>query len=118
MTLDNERDRIKRIDDEVLRTMKSLDSIPSLTASPHFSSRVIETFIHSDQTDQGRIVQLVFARKLAPILLIVILLANIATAWIAMKDAHNSISRDNGIESMVDQYSIDVPNPLNSISVH
>jgi hypothetical protein len=112
MTIGNENDRDRRIEDKVSRTVTSLDHIPPLPVPPYFADRVMAALAPAQETAWEGMFGMVFSRRLTPALLTIFLLANLATAWIAMRDADQSRTHGNSVESLAGQYRLDISNPF------
>jgi hypothetical protein len=114
MAIENDHDREKRIADEVMRTLESLDGQPPLEASPYFTAHVAQELSLARMRQDSLLVRLFPTWRLRAAALAALLLANLATAFFALQTSSSAYSRDQYLESMVQRYQVDFPAPLAS----
>lgn len=111
MSIDN--DEKKHFEDEVLRTMASLDDLPHLEAGPDFHIRLNQRLAQFETTQRKSVTSLTWwARRLGPAFLIAMIGANFATIYLAVKARPDTSYRDQCLTSIADQYCPSAGNPF------
>lgn len=102
----------QRIKQEVAKTMNSLDDLPTLTADAGFTSRLEQRLTRLD-AEKPRVAARLFGDlRLGYALLVFIVLANLATAYFAMRGSNTAESRDQSLETLAAEYMPNTPSPL------
>jgi|GEM_PF-6571259 len=99
----------RRIEQEVARTMSSLDDLPTLSADAGFFSR-LERRLAGIGAEKPRLAARLFGDlRLGYALLVVIVLANLATAYFAVQGMTTAESRDQSLETLAAQFMPNLP---------
>ncbi len=109
-------DNKKRVEDEVLRTLSSLENLPEIEPDPYFYAKVRQRLDESAEPAENWLGRLIFGYRLGPALLAAMILVNVGTAYVALggKD-YESDDRDQYIEEFVDQYSLATTSSLSEV---
>lgn len=114
--MNEELDKEKLIAEEVNKTIRSLDMEPNLRTDWGFHARLLERLSKEDKSKRAFIKRLFENPRLAQAFLLVIILANLATALIVLHDSQSKkYYREQYIESWAEQYLPDDINPLSAI---
>ncbi len=104
--MDNERNKRDLVGHEVDRTMSSLDNLPDIESDQYFYARLKQR-LGSQTTTEGWLTRLLTTYRLAPISLAVIVLANVVTMAVALRDSGTGEDyREQYVEAFADQYSL------------
>lgn len=99
----------KRIEQEIAKTMSSLDDLPILTPDAGFYRRVERRLALLDGGSPPLTARLFGDLRLGYALLVVIVLTNLATAYFAMRGTTTAESRDQSLETLAAQYMPNLP---------
>src|SRR3989304_5718944 len=80
-----ERYRQKRIEEEVRRTLESIDDLKDIEEGPQFYARVRQKIAAAESPQVDWLSRLFFGFRLAPALLAVTLVLNVMTAWVIVR---------------------------------
>ncbi len=109
-------DHKKRVEDEVLGTLGSLDSLPEIEPDPYFYAKVRQKLDESAEPAESWLGRLIFGYRLGPALLAAMILINVGTVYFALRgDDYETDDRDQYIEAIVDQYSLGTTSSLSEI---
>jgi hypothetical protein len=109
-------DNDELIKEEVSKTIDCLNNMPILTADSGFYNRFADRIASGEGKRLGLIARILIGYHLAHILLLVIIVANLATAFLIFRDAEALSGRDQYIEYLADQCLPDVTSPLSIIN--
>jgi hypothetical protein len=101
-------DKNKRVEQEVERAIAGLYGLPNLEADPYFYSRVQRRLSRRDAPRLYWVATLVQRYRLQPVLLAAAIVVNLATVLLAVHNTSRTETRDVYIESISNQYSVDV----------
>jgi hypothetical protein len=106
--MEDEQRKRKRIEEEVRRTLESINDLEDIKAGPYFYSRVRQRIAVAEGAPKYWLERL-FGYRLAPSLLAALLLLNVATAWMIVRTNDESRSEylQDGIEGVAREYSLD-----------
>jgi len=114
--MNDELDNEALIANEVSKTIESLDNMPTLSADFRFYNRFEQRIASGEKTNLSFIVRLVFGYRLAYVLLLTIIVANLVTAFMILQDKNSTYSRDEYIESWANQYQDYSLSPFSNIN--
>jgi hypothetical protein len=109
--MDEKDVKAKRIEQEVAKTMSSLDDLPMLAADARFTSRLEHRLAQLDAEKPRWAARLFGDLRLGYALLVFIVLANLATAYIAIHIPTTAESRDQCLETLAAQYMPSITGP-------
>lgn len=98
----------KWIEQQVERTLACPHDLPNLEADPYFFGRVQQRLSESQEPQRNWIANLVWGYRLRPVLLAAAIVVNLATVLFAVQSASRTDVREQYIESISSQYSVDV----------
>lgn len=103
---DRERKRAQ-IEEEVRRTLESIDDLNDVEVGPNFYSAVWQK-ITAESASDDRLRHLPLGYRLAPALLVVFLLLNVVTAWVIVRASNESRAeyRKDYIEAVAGESSL------------
>lgn len=100
---DSEKDRIE---EEVLRTLESLDTIKDIDAGPYFYTRLQARLESSEKVPESWLTRHLLGSRLAPALLATVVVINVFTAVMVLQDGSDGQAelRDEYVEAVADEY--------------
>jgi hypothetical protein len=101
-------DKDKRIDLLVDRTMTGLANLPVLEADGSFYSRVRQRLARSTEQSPSLLTRLFQVYRLRPALLAAVVCLNLATLYAGFREMRQADRRNECLETITDQYSVDV----------
>lgn len=105
--MDNTNDKKKKIEEEVQRTLQSLDNIEDIEVGPHFFAAIHERIEATGTGQASWLYRVLMGYRLAPAILGVFIILNVVTAfWAASGSDYSADDRQTSIEAMADEYSI------------
>lgn len=103
----NENDKEKlRIEEEVFKTLNSLDDLEDIEPNPFFFTRLEANLKISEEGSGSWFEQLIFKYKLVPSILVVVLLLNVFTAFVMFPENESiqSTSRIDYVAAVAEEY--------------
>ncbi len=94
-----------QVDDEVSKTLASLESLEEIDVGPYFFSHLQANLNSASDTPEPLILRFLPAGRLGPALLAVVVVLNIFTAVVILRGGENaSPSRGTGLDALTEQY--------------
>ena len=92
---------------EANKTIASLDELPDIDAGPYFFAQVQQRLGHSGSTERLPLWSVFSGLRFAPALLALVVLLNLATAIITLRDDGQTTSeREEYVELLAERYSL------------
>jgi hypothetical protein len=95
-----------RVEDEVLKTLEVLDALEDVEPGPYFFARLRANLGSPTEVAEPRLLSVLLGSRLAPTLLALVLVANVFTAVMVLKEDRDSQSeiRNEYVESLANEY--------------
>lgn len=96
----------KNIDQEVQKTLKSLDGFEDIQADPYFQTRLIAQINDQEKAAEYWLAKLFLKGRLATSLLTAVIVLNVATVAVVLGDGSDTSSTDRQeyVETVADEY--------------
>jgi hypothetical protein len=112
--------REQRINEEVLKTLQSLDSLEDIEAGPTFFARLQKRIAARERRPVRGLPELAFSRPLrwALLTLVLMLALNAGTGWIVLRgEAETGAYRATGSQAIADDYSLSGRGTLSGLTL-
>jgi hypothetical protein len=113
-------DREQRINEEVLKTLQSLDRLDDIEAGPYFFARLQKRIAAREERPAHGLLEIAFSRPFRWVLLtlVLILALNAGTGWIVLRgEEEPGAYREAGIRAIADDYSLSGPGTLSGLTM-
>ncbi|MDD4052197.1 MAG: hypothetical protein PHR28_09920 [candidate division Zixibacteria bacterium] len=110
--MDDKNANETRIEQEIAKTMSRLDDLPILTAAPDFYDRLEQRLARLESAEHRLTARLFGNFRLGYALLLIMVLANLATAYFAGHPSNATDNRDQNLESLAAEYMPNMPSSL------
>ncbi|MCP4632004.1 MAG: hypothetical protein GY855_03685 [candidate division Zixibacteria bacterium] len=115
--MNEKNNKKKQIEKEVLETLGVFDNLQDIEADHYFYTRVKQRISQSERITENPLIRSFFRFRLGPVFLTVLILINLATVYTMLESKGiESDNRDQYIEAIANQYSLDVSSLLSDLS--